>query len=214
MSLVRAEDYAEIIVPIFGGSLVINPNGNYGFPYQFTGSFDSAPDTGFKTSGVGISLGPYGEYLLGSKNVEIGGVQYNAGPITVGSPYALTSFAFRIAAITDATFGVTINLYSSADGSGTPVQTLSENNLGGGGNCSGLSGNPPVPCNMAPLLYVSTTGVVRSFSIQTSDPTGFYIDALDLSTPEPATMLFTGIGLLSLAFAIRRKRNAKHLVQK
>jgi hypothetical protein len=198
-SLILADDYALIKI----GSMWINPAGSSGLPYRFTGSFDSPPDTGFTTSGVGLPVGAYGENLLGSFNPGSTG----SFLISTTSNVLLTSFGFRIAAVTSSNFNVTINLFSNPDGTGTQ-QTLALNSLTGGGNCPSLSNSSgPVPCNNAPFLYVSTTGQVRSFSIQTNDPTGFYIDALDFNTvPEPAPLLFTGAGLLCLAFMIRRKR--------
>jgi hypothetical protein len=196
-SLIRADDYALVNT---GMGWTAPPAGLS--PYKFTGNFDSAPDTGFTTSGVGLTLNSYGEGLLGS---------YNAGSFVIGTNYLLSSFGFRIASITNMTFDVTIQLFGSTDGSGTPLQTLSLSSLTGGGNCSSLSpaSGAPVPCNTAPFLFISATGLVHSFSIATNDPTGFYIDDLDLSgstTPEPATMLITGGGLLALAYVIRRRR--------
>jgi hypothetical protein len=207
-SLIRAYDYAMLnnttrgyqSIPGFG-------------PYKFTGTFDSGPDSGLTTSGVGITIHSFnvpsvsatgaGESLLGS---------YNAGSFVIGTTAVLSSFGFRIAAISSATFNVTINLFGSTDGSGTALQTLTLSALSGGGNCQSLSvltnGNPTT-CNTAPFIYVNTTGNVRSFSIATSDPTGFYIDALDFNAvPEPATMLITGGGLVTLAWFLRRKRAA------
>jgi hypothetical protein len=197
-TLIRADDY----VYTHTGVGYINL-GNLG-PNQFTGSFDSQPDTGLTTSGVGIPLNSLGEGLLGS---------FNAGSFVIGSNTVLSTFGFRIASSTMANFAVTIKLFGSADGSGTPLETLTQNGLTDGGNCSSLgqlTGGVPTPCNTAPFLYVSTTGAVKSFSISTNDPTGFYIDALDLyePVPEPATMLITGAGLLTLAYFLRRKRAA------
>jgi hypothetical protein len=197
-SLIRADDYA-LVHTVLGWT---SPPAGL-TPYKFTGNFDSAPDTGFTTSGVGLTLNSYGEGLLGS---------YNAGSFVIGTNYPLTSFGFRIASITNMNFDVTINLFSSGDGTGIPLQTLTLSSLAGGGNCSSLApggGATPIPCNTAPFLFISTTGSVRSFSIATNDSTGFYIDDLDLNAdpaPEPATMLITGGGLLGLAYVIRRKR--------
>ena len=193
-SLIRGDDYA--LIDTTQGWKTPPPGLT---PYMVTGTFDSAPDTGFTTSGVGLAVGPYGEGLLGS---------YNAGSFVIGSNAVLSTFGFRISSITDANFNVTINLFSSSDGSGTPLQTLTANGLGGGGVCSSLGNTSgPVPCNTAPFLFVNTTGSVRSFSIQTNDPTGFYIDGLDLAeaSPEPATLVITGAGLLTLAYCLRRK---------
>jgi hypothetical protein len=207
-SLIRADDYA--LLHTSDGWMSVT---GYG-PYKFTGSFDSATDSGLTTSGVGIPVHNFsvpgigtggGESLLGS---------YNAGSFVIGSTNAvLTSFGFRIAAISSATFNLTINLFGSTDGSGTALQTLTLNALSGGGNCAGLSiltNGSPTPCNTAPFIYVTATGNVRSFSIATSDPTGFYIDALDMNVaaPEPTTMLITGGGLAALAWFLRRKRVA------
>jgi hypothetical protein len=198
-SLIRADDYALLNTSLGW----VNAPGLG--PYKFTGNFDSAPDTGLTTPGVNIPVNSYGEGLLGS---------YNAGSFVIGSTNAiLSSFGFRISSITNSTFNVTVNLFSSTNGSGTPLQTLTLNGLSGGGNCSSLStltGGNPTPCNIAPFIYVTATGTVRSFSIATNDGTGFYIDALDLAgagaAPEPATMLFTGGGLVALAWFLRRKR--------
>jgi len=194
-TLIRADDFALVHT---GGGWVTPPSWA---PYAFTGNFDSAPDSGFTTSGVGLTLNSYGEGLLGS---------LNAGSFVIGSNTVLSSFGFRISSIFDTNFNVTINLFTSTDGSGTAIQTLTLNNLSGGGNCASLGNVPPMPCNIAPFLYVAATGGVRSFSIATNDPTGFYIDDLDLdvpvSTPEPATLVFTGGGLLGLACLIRSKR--------
>jgi hypothetical protein len=207
-SLIRAEDYA--MLDTSHGWAAVPGHG----PYQFTGSFDSAPDTGLTTSGVGIPVHTFsvpgygtggGESLLGS---------YNGGSFVIGAGSAvLTSFGFRIAAISNATFNVTINLFGSTNGSGTALETLTLNALSGGGNCQSLSqltNGSPTPCNTAPFIYVTATGGVRSFSIVTSDPTGFYIDALDMNVaaPEPTTMLITGGGLVTLAWFLRRKRVA------
>lgn len=198
-SLILADDYALIKI----GSMWINPAGASGLPYKFTGSFDSPPDTGFTTSGAGITVGTYGESLLGSFNPGSTG----SFLISTTTNTLLTSFGFRIAAVTSSNFNVTLNLFSNPDGTGTE-QTLVLNSLTGGGNCPSLSNTSgPVPCNNAPFLYVSTTGQVRSFTIQTNDSTGFYIDSLDFNVvPEPAPLLITGAALLGLAFVIRRKR--------
>jgi hypothetical protein len=199
-SLIRADDYAMTHTVLgwtyIPGFTAMTPN------YRFTGNFDSLPDTGFTTSGVGLTVGPYGEGLLGS---------YNAGTFVIGANTVLSSFGFRVSAITAPSFDVTINLFGSSDGSGTPLETLSANGLGGGGNCSSLTvltNGMPTPCNTAPFLFVSTTGGIHSFSISTSDLTGFYIDSFDMYAPEPATLLFTGGGLVGLAFFIRRRRMA------
>jgi hypothetical protein len=207
-SLIRAYDYA--LVNTGSGWQSIQccwP------PHAFTGNFDSAPDAGFDTAGVGIHLGsyhgggPYGEALLGS---------YNAGSFVIGSATVMSSFGFRISSITTPNFDVTINLFGSEDGTGSYEQ-LTLSNLSGGGNCAGLSTltpavtGAPTPCNTAPFIVVNTTSAVHSFSLQTSDSTGFYIDALDLSAdpnPEPATIALTGGALMMLAYGIRRKRAA------
>jgi hypothetical protein len=206
-NLIRGDDY--FFTDTTGGgwqNLLNNP------PNRVTGSFDSAPDTGLTTSGVGIPVNFYGEGLLGSQGMP----GNNGGTFVVGSNTILSTFGFRIASDTNANFVVTINLFSSTDGSGTPLQTLTTNTLTDGGNCSSLAqltplvGGVPTPCNTAPFLYISTTGGVRSFSISTTDPTGFYIDSLDLyePVPEPVTIVITGAGLLTLAFFLRRKRAA------
>jgi hypothetical protein len=201
-SLIRADNYAMTHTVLgwtyIPGFTPLTPS------YRFTGNFDALPDTGFTTSGVGLTVGPYGEGLLGS---------YNAGTFVIGANAILTSFGFRVSAITTTLpFNVTINLFGSSDGSGTPLETLTANGLSGGGNCSSLTvltNGMPTPCNTAPFIFVSTTGGIHSFSISTSDSTGFYIDALDVTAaPEPATLLFTGGGLVGLAFFIRRRRAA------
>ena len=192
-SLIQADNYTLAMTGAGWQNI-----GHFG-PYSFSGNFDSAPDTGVTTSGVGLVLNSYGEQLLGS---------FNAGSFLVKSDTALSSFGFRIAAITSAAFDVTITLF---DGNGNQIGSpLIESGLTGGGNCATLGQNPPVPCNTAPFLYVSTTGNVASFSIATSDPTGFYMDGLDFNTdvPEPASLAITSGGLLTLAYFIRRKRAA------
>lgn len=195
--LIRADNYAMVQV----GSNWMNPTGQAGFPYRFTGTFDSPPDTSYTVSNLTVPVGTYGETLLGSKN---------AGTFVIGTTNAiLNSFGFRVASVTNANFDVTIQLFSSTDGSGTPLETLSLASLTGGGNCPSLSNSPPQPCNTAPFLFVSTSGGIRSFAVTTNDGTGFYMSGLDVyATPEPATMVITGAGLIALAFAIRRKRSA------
>jgi hypothetical protein len=203
-SLIRADDYALVHTGMGWASIPC-----CAVPHAFTGGFDSAPDTNYP----GYTPGSFGEGLLGS---------YNAGSFVIGSTLALSSFGFRIASITDQNFTVTIDLFGSTNGTGSYQQLTVSSALGGGaisggGNCAGLStlgsnGNP-TPCNNAPFIYVSTAGStvgwVHSFSIQTSDTSGFYIDALDLlEAPEPTTMLVTGGSLLMLALLIRRKRTA------
>lgn len=194
-TLLRADDFALVHT---GLGWTSPP---YWAPHYFSGNFDSAPDTGFTTPGVGLPLNSYGEGLLGS---------LDAGSFVIGANTVLTSFGFRIASITDTNFDVTINLFTSTDGSGTPAETLSLSDLNGGGNCASLSDATPLPCNTAPFVYVTTTGAIRSFSISTSDSTGFFIDAVDLNVavPEPATLAITGGGLIALACFVRRKRAA------
>lgn len=166
-------------------------------PYSFTGQFNSQPDAG---------SGSPGDYLVGSAQPSGGG---SAAPLVISANQPLTMFGFRISAVTMTSFQLTVDLFTSANGAGAPAEILTYN-LTNGGNCSGLiSSSPttaPTPCNNAPFVAINPTGQYRSFSVSTSDPTGFYLDGFDLELPEPGAMLLSGAGLIGLAYLIRRKR--------
>jgi hypothetical protein len=171
-----------------------------------TGNFGTSTSVGAPSSG---------DYLLGLKNANLTTADtIKIGQDTTKPTYSFNEFGFRIQGASNPNFTVTINLYASADGTGPILQTLttpllSANPQTNSLNCAAMTTNPPGVCNTAPFIWVSTTGSVKSFTIATSDASGFYLDALELTTvPEPGTLLCAGAGLLGLAYAIRRRRAA------
>lgn len=182
---------------VWTGSAWVNPLTFPGYPYRFSGNFDAPPDT---TPSSAVTPGSPGDHLLGSAS--------NTASFLIGTSSTLDVIGFRVAAVTMSTFDLTLSLFASSDGSGTP-EILSVPGLTGGGNCPGLFNNPPTPCNTAAYVEVITSGPIRSFSVNTNDPSGFYIDTLQVSAPEPSPMLLTGIGLLAGALVLRRKQGGR-----
>ncbi len=168
-------------------------------PFAFSGQFNAQPNT---------NAGSPGDYLVGSAQPSGGG---SAPPLVISANQNLTMFGFRISSVTMSSFQLTIDLFTSPNGAGTPAEILTYN-LTNGGNCSGLiSSQPtmaPTPCNNAPFVAVNPTGQYKSFSVSTNDPTGFYLDTFDLQLPEPGAMLLSGAGLLALAYLIRKRVHA------
>jgi hypothetical protein len=188
-----AVNYADIPETFGGTTYWVNSANVANSPYAFTGQFNSQPNAG---------AGSPGDYLVGSAG---------SAPLIISANQALAMFGFRISTASLTSFQVTIDLFTGPSGTGTPAEVLTLS-LGGGGSCAGLIASTPttapVPCNNAPFVTINPSAQYRSFSVTTNDPDGFYLDSFALDVPEPGAMLLSGIGLLSLAYAIRRKRTS------
>jgi hypothetical protein len=171
-------------------------------PYSFPGHFDSQPDAG---------AGSPGDHLMG---LRLDGTNaLGAMMINFNSP--LTDLAFRMASTTSSLFNANVQIFSGINGGGTLLGQLNLSGLTGGGVCPGLNMNPPVPCNDAPWLAFLAQSGIRSVSISSSDPTGFYIGHLYVgngsivtTAPEPASLILCGCGAALLFFGKKRRQRS------
>jgi hypothetical protein len=88
---------------------------------------------------------------------------------------------------------------------GQKLGTYQVSDTGGGGNCPGLSKNPPQPCNDAALIQFYDPGnAISSVElVMLNDPSGVYIDGLDVAVPEPSSLVLFAAGILLLGFGAK-----------
>ena len=152
------------------------------------------------------SVPPYGDNLIELLPLPTGGTS----DLTMLFSAPVFGVGFRVSSGRSGDFIATLQAYDGAVLLGTYVVGAT----GVGGVCAGLTpvgfGNPPVPCDDAPLIqFADSQGRITSvkLDVQALNDTTAFIDGLQLQTdnvPEPATSLLIGIGILSLAGLLKR----------
>jgi len=193
-----------------GGHWVAAENSINPQPYAFRGHFDAPPNT---QPGSPIAPGMPGDHLMG---LYLNGVS-NTSVMTINFAQALDDLAFRLASTTTSTFDTTIRIFSGINGVGQ-IGSLSLTGLAGGGTCTSLfsaanGGTNVIPCNDAPFAGFLNFGTIRSVTISSSDPTGFYLGNLFVSepettTPEPTPLMLCGLGVALLVLGKKRWRRS------
>jgi uncharacterized cupin superfamily protein len=175
-------------------------------PNAFVGHFNSSSTPIVNVPGDYQNIGVPGDHLMGLA-ANGGGSSNRALVIDFGK--VDPNFGFRIAAVQNASFNLTMNIFSGANGTGTLIGTYNFNSLTGGGTCATLrpgTGNTPAACNDAPFIAALNVAAARSISLSTDDLHGFFIGDIYAGqvVPEPTPFLFAGCGLVLLYIGKKR----------
>lgn len=193
----------------FGSVLYDNGSGPKWYDYQnspivvpnaFVGHFNASSTQIVNVPADYQIPGLPGDHLMG---LAAGGGGSTNRALVIDLGKVEPNFGFRIAAMQNSSFNVTLKIFDGLNGAGNLLGTYNFAEATGGGTCASLrpgSGIAPTPCNDAPFLAALSIATAHSFSVSTDDLHGFYIGDIYATSgvPEPATFVFAGCGLALL----------------
>jgi hypothetical protein len=179
------------------------PAGDVSNATTFAGHFDSQPDAGEP---------PLGDNLLGI--VGNSGSYGQPAEVTLSFASSLSYVEFEVTANVGGQDGSTVGVDSdfvatlvALDANGNILGTYVVTDFMTGGTCPGLSQVPPVPCNDAPFVqFYDEESRIASVELTINDPTGAFIDTLNINAPEPSSFAAFGLGIFALLFLWAVKR--------
>jgi hypothetical protein len=179
-------------------------NGSAWLPAVFVNSSNTYVAGHFNAPSAPSSQPQFGDNLLGALAPSGG----DNGPPTITLKFAtaLSYVAFQVSSASNPNFTAQLLAFNAA---GQQIGTYQVTDTGGGGLCSGLSHNPPQPCDDAPLIqfYDPTVSIASVELVMTNDFSGVYIDELMVAPiPEPVSAGLVALGLLLMFWAAKRKQ--------
>ncbi len=179
-------------------------NGSAWLPAFFVNSSNTYVAGHFNAPSTPSSQPQFGDNLLGA--LAPSGSDNGPPTITLKFATALSYVAFQVSSASTPNFTAQLLAFNAA---GVQIGTYQVTDTGAGGLCSGLSHNPPQPCDDAPLIqfYDPTVSIASVELIMTNDLSGVYIDeVMTAPIPEPLSAGLVALGLLLMFWAAKRKQ--------